>query len=134
MITDPRAASLGSLPFGRRTETTGECMVSRLWRQVAALITAGDVRISEHGYDALADDGLAVDELLLGAGSAVVVEEYPDYPKGAAVLVLQRDVDGSPVHAVWGVPRGYNRPAVLVTAYRPDPNLWDETFTRRLRP
>ena len=55
-------------------------MVSRLWRQVAALITAGDVRISEHGYDALADDGLTVDELLLGSGSAVVVEEYPDYP------------------------------------------------------
>ncbi|MEI8228182.1 MAG: hypothetical protein WCH77_07960 [Planctomycetota bacterium] len=50
------------------------------------------------------------------------------------MLVLQRGVDGSPVHAVWGVPRGYNRPAVLVTAYRPDPNLWDETFTRRLRP
>jgi hypothetical protein len=24
------------------------------------------------------------------------------------VLVLQRSVDGSPVHAVWGVPRGYN--------------------------
>jgi len=109
-------------------------MVSRLWQQFAALITAGDVRISEHGYDALADDGLTVDELLLGAGSAVVVEEYPDYPKGAAVLVLQRGVDGSPVHAVWGVPRKYNRPAVLVTAYRPDPNLWDETFTRRLRP
>jgi hypothetical protein len=109
-------------------------MVSRLWQQFGALITAGDVRISEHGYDALADDGFTVDELLLGAGSAVVVEEYPDYPKGAAVLVLQRSVDGSPVHAVWGVPRGYNRPAVLVTAYRPDPNLWDETFTRRLRP
>jgi hypothetical protein len=108
-------------------------MVSRLWQQFGALITAGDV-ISEHGYDALADDGFTVDELLLGAGSAVVVEEYPDYPKGAAVLVLQRSVDGSPVHAVWGVPRGYNRPAVLVTAYRPDPNLWDETFTRRLRP
>ncbi len=66
-------------------------MVSRLWQQFGALITAGDVRISEHGYDALADDGLTVDELLLGSGSAVVVEEYPDYPKGAAVLVLQRD-------------------------------------------
>ena len=50
-------------------------MVSRLWQQFAASITAGDVRISEHGYDALADDGLTVDELLLGAGSAVVVEE-----------------------------------------------------------
>ena len=60
--------------------------------------------------------------------------EYPDYPKVAAVLVLQQAVDGSPVHAVWGVPCGYNGPAVLVTAYGPDPNLWDETFTRRLRP
>ena len=82
----------------------------------------------------VADDGLTVDDLLTGAGSAVVVEEYPEYPKGAAVLVLQRTVDGSPVHAVWDVPRGYNRTAVLVTAYKHDPSLWDETFTRRLRP
>ena len=109
-------------------------MVFRLWQQFAALITAGDVRISEHVYDSLADDGLTVNELLTGVSSAVVIEEYPEYPKGAAVLVLQRAVDGSPVHAVWGVPRGYNRPAVLVTAYRPDPSIWDETFTRRFRP
>ena len=109
-------------------------MVSRLWQQFAALITVGDVRISEHGYDALFDDGLTVDQLLAGAGSAVVVEEYPEYQKGAAVLVLQQAIDGSPIHAVWGVPRGYNRPAVLVTAYKPDPSLWDETFTRRLHP
>lgn len=65
--------------------------MSRLWQQFAALITAGDVRISEHGYDALADDGLTVDELLAGVGSAVIVEEYPEYPKGAAVLVLPAD-------------------------------------------
>ena len=109
-------------------------MVFRLWQQFAALITAGDVRISEHVYDSLADDGLTVNELLTGVSSAVVIEEYPEYPKGAAVLVLQRAVDGSPVHAVWGVPRGYNRPAVLVTAYRPDPSIWDETFTGRFRP
>lgn len=81
-------------------------MVSRLWQQFAALIAAGDARISEHGYDAPADDGLTVDQLLAGAGSAGVVEEYPEYPKGAAVLVLQRAIDGSPIHAVWGVPRG----------------------------
>ena len=109
-------------------------MVSRLWQQFAALRTAGDVRISEHVYDSLADDGLTVNELLTGVSSAVVIEEYPEYPKGAAVLVLQRAVDGSPVHAVRGVPRGYNRPAVLVTAYRLDPSIWDETFTRRFRP
>ena len=69
-------------------------MVSHLRQQFAALITAGDVRISEHGYDALADDGLTVDEILVNASAGVVVEEYPEYPKGAAVLVLRRAIDG----------------------------------------
>jgi hypothetical protein len=48
--------------------------------------------------------------------------------------VLQLDTEGRPLHAVWGIPRGYNSPAVLVTAYKPDPALWDPTFTRRVRP
>lgn len=108
--------------------------MSRLWQQFTALIAAGEVRVSEHGYDALADDGLTIDEVLTGAATAVVVEEYPEYPKGSAVLVLQVAADGGHIHAVWGVPRGYNRPVVLVTAYRPDPNLWDSTLTRRIRP
>lgn len=107
--------------------------MSALWEKFVALITLGEVRISEHGYDALADDGLTVDELLAGVASGVVVEEYPDYPKGAAVLVLQRTADGGSVHAVWGVPRGYNSPVVLVTAYKPDPDQWNVTFTQRVR-
>ena len=107
--------------------------MSPLWDRFAALILAGDVRISEHGYDALADDGLTVDDVLAGVVTAVVVEEYPDYPKGAAVLVLQKAADGGPLYAVRGVPRGYDRPAVLVTAYKPDPDQRDATFTRRIR-
>lgn len=42
------------------------------------------MRLAEHGYDALADDGLTIDEGLSGVSSAVVIEEYPDYPKGPA--------------------------------------------------
>ena len=75
-----------------------------------------------------------IDEVLSGVPTAVVLEEYPDYPKGPAALVLQSGGAGNPVHAVWGIPRGYNSPAVLVTAYKPDPALWDSTFTRRVRP
>jgi len=56
--------------------------MSALWQKLADLIAAGDVRVSEHGYDALADDGLGIDEILSGVPRAVVVEEYPDYPKG----------------------------------------------------
>jgi hypothetical protein len=108
--------------------------MSALWQKLADLITAGDVRVSEHGYDALADDGLGIDKILFSVLQAVVLEEYPDFPKGPAVLVLQLDAEGNPVHAVWGIPRGYNSPVVLVTAYKPDPALWDTTFTRRVRP
>jgi hypothetical protein len=99
--------------------------------RVRDLIRAGDVRISEHGYDELAEDGLTAREVLARVQEAVVVEEYLNYPKGPCVLVLQKDRTGGPIHVVWGIPKGYEKPVVLVTAYRPDPVLWDETFTRR---
>jgi len=100
-------------------------------RQVIALVVDGKVRVSEHGYDELAADGIRVRDLVAGIRAAELVEDYPDFPKGPCVLVLQRERDGSPVHALWGVPRGASGPAVLVTAYRPDPKRWGDDLKRR---
>ena len=75
--------------------------MSDFFQRVRDLISAGEVRISEHGYDELVEHGLTAREILAGILTSVVVEEYPDYPKGPCVLLLQKDCAGNPVHVVW---------------------------------
>ena len=99
--------------------------------RIQALVQKGEVRISAHGYDELAKDGLTAREVVAGVSEALVVEEYPQFAKGPCVLVFQRDGQGSPIHVVWGIPAGASSPAVVVTAYRPDPDLWSEDFLER---
>jgi Domain of unknown function (DUF4258) len=99
--------------------------------RIRELAAAGDVRISDHGYDELAADGLYASEVLLGLASAELLEDYPTYRKGPCVLLLQADGQNRPVHAVWGIPAGSSGPAVLVTAYPPDPDVWEYDFRRR---
>lgn len=99
--------------------------------KIRDLVSRREVRISDHGYDELAQDGILAREAVSGVQGAEVVEDYPDYPKGPCVLALQEDGSGQPIHVVWGIPKGKSSPAVLVTAYRPDPVRWSADFRRR---
>jgi len=105
--------------------------MNRTFDKIRLLIRSGDVVVSAHGYDELADDAVMVRDVIAGVETAAVVEDYPTYARGPCVLVLEHDSVGKPVHVVWGIPRGKDRPAVLVTAYRPDPKRWSDDFLRR---
>jgi hypothetical protein len=98
--------------------------------KICELIDKRDVRISNHEYDELVDDNIFINEVLTGIHTATLVEEYSDYPKGPCILVLQKDSEEKPIHVVWGIPKGHTAPAVLVTAYRPDPETWTDEYTR----
>lgn len=99
--------------------------------KVRALVQRGEARVSDHGYDEMSDEDILARDVLAGVLDGVVVEDYPTYSKGPCVLVLQKDLNQQPIHVVWGIPKNLSSPAVVVTAYRPNPDLWSEDFTRR---
>ena len=91
--------------------------MSDTFERVTHLVTTGSVRISEHGYDELMADDIFSHDIVTDIGNGRVVEDYPDY--------------GNPIHVVWGIPKGHSEPAVVVTAYRPDPEQWQDGFMRK---
>jgi hypothetical protein len=107
--------------------------MDKLLAAIQNLVRRNEIRMSDHGYDELAEENIFVREIIAGVKEALVVEEYVDYPKGPCVLVLQYDQDGNPLHIVWGIPKGYRTPAVVVTAHRPNPMIWSHDFMRRIR-
>jgi hypothetical protein len=105
--------------------------MSETLRRIQTLVTSGDFLVSDHGFKELEEDGIIASEILVGVTAAVALEDYRDRVRGPTVLALQHEPDGRPVHVVWAIPAGERRPAILVTAYRPDPDLWDADFKQR---
>jgi hypothetical protein len=107
--------------------------MSETFDKIRRLIAQNQIQISAHGYDESVEDNIIVRDVLEGVMEAILVEDYPDYARGPCVLVLQKDKQGKSIHVVWGIPKNASSPAVLVTAYRPDPTRWSDDFTRRKR-
>ena len=57
--------------------------------------------------------------------------DYEKLPKHIQELA-DKNFEINPIHVVWGIPKGARSPAVLVTAYRPDPAKWSSDFIRRM--
>lgn len=107
--------------------------MSETFKNIQDLVNIGEILISDHGYDEMMVDRITVKDIIDSINKSELIEDYPDYKKGPCVLVLQNDKNNRPIHVVWGIPRGRSTPAVIVTAYRPDPDRWSDDFRRRIK-
>ncbi len=89
--------------------------------------------VSRHGFRELAADDILLDDVIGALADATIVEEYPYYAKGHCILVLESDRTGKPLHVLWGIAKGRETPAVLITAYRPQPDRWSVDFLKRVK-
>ncbi len=105
--------------------------MSKLHKRILELVKNKEVKISSHGYDEMVEDNIFVKDIMGTINESVVIKEYPEYLKGPCLLVLQYDLKDNPIHVVWGIPKKADSPAVLVTAYRPDPEYWTSDFKRK---
>ena len=105
--------------------------MSELLLRVQTLVSSGQRRITAHAHKRLSDHAITLNAALDGLAAALVVEEYPHYYAGPAVLVLQHGTDGHPLHVLWGLPKSGEQIAYMITAYRPDPQEWADGFLKR---
>ena len=71
--------------------------MSETFKQICHLVHINSVRLSEHGYNELIADNIFARDVIGTVQEGVVVEDYPEYPKGPCVLVLQKDSENQRV-------------------------------------
>ncbi len=93
-------------------------------------ISTNRIRITDHADEEAISDDLELSEVLTSISRGEMIEEYPTDGPYPSCLIHSRTPDGSHAHSV----RGYNernRWAVLITVYRPDPEVWINWRRRR---
>lgn len=96
-------------------------------------IRANRVRVTDHADEEAEADQLTFDEIYFSVLNGEIIEDYPNDKPYPSCLIYGRTFGGEPVHSVWA----YNEKnlwAVLVTVYRPDPNLWINWRERKRKP
>ena len=84
---------------------------------------------SGHAIKRMFERGISTDDVIDVLAEGIEIASYPEDQPFASRLLMAW-VSGRPLHAL--VSESDTGPTVIITAYQPDPSLWDSTFTKRL--
>ena len=88
------------------------------------------IRITDHADEEAGNDDLAFEEIFYSVLHGEIIENYPEDKPYPSCLILGRTFAGVPVHSVWAY-NSVSRWAVMITVYRPDPNIWVDWRERK---
>lgn len=93
-------------------------------------IQSHKVRITDHADEEAKADNIYFEEIYFSVEQGEIIEKYSDDKPYPSCLIYGKAFNGDPVHSVWA----YNKEsgwAVLITVYRPNPDLWVNWRGRR---
>jgi hypothetical protein len=73
---------------------------------------------------------ITTDEVRHAIAEGILIEDYPEDPRGHSCLILGRGDDNRPIHLVCAPKQDY---LAIITAYIPDPGEWSEDFRVRTK-
>lgn len=88
------------------------------------------VRITDHADEEAKADNLTFDEIYFSVLHGEIIENYSNDKPYPSCLIYGQTFSGDPVHSVWAY-NEKNQWAVLITVYRPDPNVWIDWRERK---
>ncbi len=88
------------------------------------------IKITDHGDEEAQEDDLSYKEIFYSVIHGEIIKDYPDDKPYPSCLILGKNKNGNPIHSVWAY-NNLNKWAVLITVYRPDPDLWINSKKRR---
>ena len=89
--------------------------------QIKSQAAAGQIRLTQHAAEEMAEEEVSLDELLQAIKNAEMLEHYPEHRRGACCLVNGRTNRGRFLHVVCTTAQ---RVLVLITVYEPKPPKW----------
>lgn len=98
--------------------------------QIRTYISSKKYRLTLHAEVEREADKIFISEIeeAFSSDNCMIIEDYPEDKRGHSSLVLGFTKEGLPIHMVCAI---YEDILVIITVYRPDPNLWVDWKRRK---
>ncbi len=96
--------------------------------QLKALNKPESIAITEHARIRLYERNISIDDIVNGINTGEIIKQYPDDKLLSSCLILGFSVKSEYIHIVVSCDTDF---IYLITAYFPDPDMWENDFKTR---